>query len=69
MNPSIINSSKPMFFYLSIECPTTDAQFFCHEREVAVVLLDGGGNRVPFDFFKGSPLPSSPKGERNRGGA
>ena len=52
-----------MFFYLSVECPTADAQFLCHQGEVALMLLDGGCNRVPFDFFEGSPLPSSPKGE------
>ncbi len=62
MNPSTVNSSQPMFFYLSVECPTADAEFLCHQGEVALMLLDGGCNRVPFDFFEGKsrPPPRSP---------
>ena len=46
---------QAMLFYLAVECPTTDAQFFRHQREVTAVLLDGSGNGGTFNFFKRNP--------------
>ena len=41
-----------MLFYLAVECPTTDAQFLRHQREITAVLLDGSGNGGTFNFFE-----------------